>query len=177
LIIKMSKWIPEHFIYATLYTRDKEPLFARREAKQLLLGKMQETKHQFMLIVAAYVVLDDHLHWLFATPPSNECSAIINHLRASTQRDWRKLEPGHDERPVWQHGFKHRLVTEKDDLRDHLDVIHYDPVYHGAVARAADYPWSSLPARVAEGHFADDWGVLAPPAAVAKIHGALAVHP
>ena len=158
---------PETALFVSLYAHDRAPQFAARETKQLILSKMAETKKQFRLNVAGYVLLDDHLHWLFLSPAGNENTAVINHFRSAVQRDWRIRQ--RSEAQLWAAGGVTRPLTGRDDLRHHLDFIHYDPVRHEVVARAADYPWSSFPARVAEGHYADDWGTMGPPAGVEKV--------
>lgn len=163
----MVQCAPDQFAFVSLYTRHREPLLRSAEAKRLLLAAMMESKRRFRLNIVAYVLLDDHMHWLFASPPTNECSAIVNHLRAVVQKDWRILCC--EESPVWEHGLQIELVMGTEQLRNHLDFIHYDPVRHGQVARPSEYKWSSLPARVAEGHYPEDWGCLAPPAGVARV--------
>jgi putative transposase len=167
----MSQSQNDEYLFVSLYTWHREPLLRVPETKRLLLDKLADTKKQFQLIIAAYVVLDDHLHLLFTTPPGNECSAIVNHLRAGFQREYRKAgqTPEDTQTQVWEHGFRMRTVSDKDELRDHLDFIHYDPVRHGLVERAGHYRWSSLAKRMTEGHYPHDWAVLAPPAGVARV--------
>lgn len=167
----MSQSQEGDYKFVSIYTHNREPLLRDPEVKRLLLDKLADTKNQFHLVIAAYVVLDDHLHLLFSSPPSNECSAIVNHLRAGLQRELRKggRSPDDTQTPVWEHGFKVRALFDKEDLRDHLDFIHYDPVRHGLVERAGDYRWSSLHKRMKEGHYPYDWAVLAPPAGVARV--------
>lgn len=161
----------DDYMFVSLYTHNREPLLRSEDAKRLLVDKLADTKKQFHLVIAAYVILDDHVHLLFTSPPGNECSAIVNHFRAGLQRELRKV--GHSAEDthtvLWEHGLKMRSVADKEELRDHLDFIHYDPVRHGLVERAADYKWSSLPKRMAEGHYPHDWAVLAPPAGVARV--------
>lgn len=171
----MSKLGPDEYLFFSLYTHRREPLLQRDEAKRLVLRKMLETKHQFRLNIAGYVILDDHLHLLFVSAPDNACSAIVNHLRAGAQRDLRQMLQMREDTQVWEHGLKMRVVQGKIALRNHLDFIHYDPVRHGVVERAAGYKWSSLPMRVEQGHYPVDWAVMAPPMGVAKVLGQLAV--
>lgn len=165
----MAQCQPDDYMFVSLYTHKREPLLKNKEAKRLLMGKLAETKKQFRLIIAAYVVLDDHLHLLFSSPAGNECSAIVNHLRAGMQREWRKDFHLPEDALIWEHGIKMRVVQDKDELRNHLDFIHYDPVRHGLVERAGDYKWSSLPSRMAQGHYPHNWCELAPPAGVARV--------
>lgn len=159
----------DEFTFVSLYTQGRSPLLQDRGAKKLVLARLLETKQRFRLHVAGYVLLDDHMHWLFSEPDGGEGSAIINFLRAGVQNDWRKLTPGREDAQVWEHGARLQVVRGKAELRHHMDFIHYDPVRHGLVERATDYTWSSLPARVAEGYYPDDWAVEAPPAGVARV--------
>lgn len=170
----MPQLNPGEYLFVSLYTQKREPLLKQDEVKRRVLGKVLETKQRFRLNIAAYVIFDEHVHLLFASPPDNECSAIVNHMRAGTQRDLRQALQLQEDAQVWEHGVKMRVVRDKAELRNHLDFIHYDPVRHGVVERACDYKWSSLPMRVEEGHYPDDWAVMAPPAGVAKVLGQLA---
>lgn len=164
----MSQSLQVDFMFVSLYTHGREPLLKGQEAKRLMLTKLGETKSRFHLTIAAYVLLDDHIHLLFSSQ-GNECSAIVNHLRAGMQKDLRLGGMLREDAQVWEHGIKTSVVRKKDELRDYLDFIHYDPVRHGLVQRPADYKWSSLPSRVEQGHYMDNWGEAVPPAGVARV--------
>ena len=49
------------------------------------------------------------------------------------------------------------MIETEDDLETHLDYIHYNPVKHGYVTRAADWAFSSFHRYVREGIYALDW--------------------
>ncbi len=140
--------------------------------KELFLNQLAATRKRFRVAVAGYAVLDDHAHLLLISAADQECGAIITDLRGGFQRAWRAKSPDAPTAPLWAHGLEVREVDRRTELRAYLDFIHYDPVRHGLVARAADYPWSSLPARVAQGIFSEDWATSGPPAGVAKVLGA-----
>jgi len=169
----------EIFQFVTLYTHAQQPFLASSQAKQLLQAKLQETKDQFGLKIAAYVMLDDHLHLLYATHFSQGVGCIVDSIRDGFAREWRRLQRreaksllGLDQ-PLWKADFQSYPLNLQEELRAHLNFIHYDPVRHGLVVRAADYTWSSLPARVRQGHYSEDWAVQTPPAGVAKVARAL----
>lgn len=167
-----SRFSPYHFV--TMRTYERAPLLAGEKLKQLLLDCFTDTKKRFKLTVAGYVLLDDHAHFLFSVPAEHECSAIMNDLRAGFMRAWRKSKPllerdAPNNTPFWEHGIEYRSAYALDDLRAFLDFIHYDPVRHGLAKRAADYPWSSLPARIAQGHYLESWAEIGPPASISKV--------
>src|SRR3546814_7625349 len=65
------------------------------------------------------------------------------------------------ERGIWQRRYWEHLVRDEDDLQRHVDYIHFNPVKHGHVARAVDWPYSTLHRYVAKGWLAEDWGGVA----------------
>ena len=167
-----SRVSPYQFV--TLRTHERAPLLAQGKAKQLLLDCFTDSKKRFKLTVAGYVVLNDHAHFLFGMPVEHECAAVMNDLRAAFMRANRKSTPLLEREmpnntPFWEHAIEYRSTYSLDDLRAYLDFIHYDPVRHGLVTRAADYPWSSLPARIAQGHYPESWADLGPPASLSRV--------
>jgi putative transposase len=155
--------------FVTLECFQRQTLMARPPVKQMMVESIRETKKQFGLRVAAYVVLDDHAHLVFVAPVETECMGPMNALRARMVRVWRERDQVLEDAPFWSRGMKSRLLADRDDLRAHLDFVHYDPVRHGLCERAFDYPWSSLPARVEQGHYPEDWALLGPPASLSRL--------
>ena len=51
------------------------------------------------------------------------------------------------------------MIVDDDDLRAHVDYIHYNPVKHGHAVRATDWPHSSVHRWIARGDLQSDWGV------------------
>ena len=57
------------------------------------------------------------------------------------------------QRRFWEHTIK-----DEDDLQDHMDYIHYNPVKHGLVKGPRDWPYSSFHRWVKLGVYSKDWG-------------------
>lgn len=162
------------FHFATLRTHGRAPLLSSNSLKTLLLQRFQETRQRFSLEVAGYVLLDDHAHFLFRVPATVDTSVVMNDMRGGFLREWRKnhaamAESTREDVPFWEHGIEYRQAHTKDELRAFLDFIHFDPARHGLVQRPVDYPWSSLPARVEQGHYPDAWGSLGAPASIRQV--------
>ena len=116
--------------------------------------------------VDALVVLPDHLHCVWRLPEGNCDNATRwRHIKTlfsrgmpdGERRSRRRLAKG--ERGIWQRRYWERLIRDGDDYRNHVDYVHFNPVKHGHVARAADWPWSSVHRAIARGEIAEDWGV------------------
>ena len=65
------------------------------------------------------------------------------------------------ERSLWQHRFWEHQIRDEEDLNRHIDYIHFNPVKHGWVLRARDWPYSSLHRYTLEGKLPLDWGISA----------------
>jgi putative transposase len=66
-----------------------------------------------------------------------------------------------DERSVWQRRYWEHQIRDEEDFARHVDYIHFNPVKHGCVLRAADWPYSSLHRFIREGRLPADWGLAA----------------
>jgi putative transposase len=60
---------------------------------------------------------------------------------------------------VWQRRFWEHQIRDQDDLARHIDYIHFNPVKHGLVERAAGWPWSSFDRHVRDGPLPADWAI------------------
>jgi putative transposase len=56
--------------------------------------------------------------------------------------------------PILEH-----FIRDENDYRRHLDYLHYNPVKHGYVDRAADWPYSSFHRWVKKGIYPREWGI------------------
>ncbi len=59
---------------------------------------------------------------------------------------------------VWQHRFWDHIIRDDDDLNNHTDYIHYNPVKHGFVTSPFDWPHSSIHRFLEMGNYTLDWG-------------------
>lgn len=65
---------------------------------------------------------------------------------------------GERRRGIWQRRYWEHLVTDEHDLQRHVDYIHFNPIKHGYVAQASDWPWSSIHRWIRAGDVPVDWG-------------------
>jgi putative transposase len=62
------------------------------------------------------------------------------------------------EKGIWQRRYWEHAIRDEQDLRRHVDYIHYNPVKHGLVPRVRDWPYSSFHRYVKQGSLPIDWG-------------------
>ena len=61
------------------------------------------------------------------------------------------------ERGVWQRRYWEHCIRDERDYLNHLDYIHYNPVKHGYVQSAKDWPYSSFHRWVERGMYPENW--------------------
>jgi putative transposase len=121
--------------------------------------------------IEAMVVLPEHLHAIWTMPADDADfsrrwmlvkQAFTRRLQASGLLDESAAVPrAKGRRSLWQNRFWEHQIRDEDDLERHVDYIHFNPVKHGWVLRARDWPYSSLHRYVREGVVGADWGISA----------------
>ncbi|QEW19386.1 Transposase [Marinibacterium anthonyi] len=99
----------------------------------------------------AIVVLPDHLHAIWTLPPGDADFSTRWRLiktRFTRGLGWkapRGASQAHKgDCGLWQRRFWEHAIRDGVDLRLHMDKCRDDPVRHGLVARARDWPLSSV---------------------------------
>ena len=143
------------------------------ERKQKLLTEHIDTlreafrtvKNAHPIVIEAAVVLPEHLHTIWTLPEGdNDFSLRWRQIKSAFSREIEKGErisnsrQRRHERGLWQRRFWEHLIRDENDLNQHIDYIHFNPVKHGYVQRAADWPFSSFHRYVRLGILPADWG-------------------
>ena len=156
-------WVPggTYFFTVNLADRRCRVLTSNIDAQ---LAAFKETRAARPFDVVAAVVMPNHLHCIWTLPEGD----------ADNARRWSQLKSAFSrrvpyeelvspsrierrERGIWQRRFWERCIVDENDLHAHIDYIHYNPVKHGFVARAFEWPYSSFRRWVAEGVYPEDW--------------------
>jgi putative transposase len=122
----------------------------------------------------AVCLLPDHLHAVWTLPDgdadySARWAAIkvlftrrYGDLRGSDTTDRSLSRAARGERNLWQRRFWEHTIRDGDDLRKHIDYIHYNPVKHGYALRPTEWRWSTLRRYVRAGWYDPRWGECEP---------------
>jgi putative transposase len=97
------------------------------------------------------VVLPEHLHGIWTLPPGDADyktrwaliqAGFSRALPTVERRSKRRVTRG--ERGIWQRRFWEHLIRDEHDLKRHVGYIHWNPVKHGWVKQAHEWPYSSF---------------------------------
>jgi putative transposase len=143
------------FITAVCYRR--KPYLETDWQKELLLAVMREVKPSSGFAMHAYVILDDHFHWII-TPGGQNFSAIMQSIKLRFVHRYKKAIGKKEQATLWQRRFWDHVIRNSEDLHRHMDYIHYNPVKHGYVSKPSGYRWSSFNTHMRMGNYAANWG-------------------
>lgn len=151
-----------YFFTLNLADRKKTLLTDEIDSLRSIINQVK-SKHPFML--DAMVIMPDHLHALMTLPKDDkDYPTRWMLIKAGFSRAIPKTEnisPSRHkkgERGIWQRRYWEHLIRSNDDYEKHVNYIHYNPVKHGYVSRAADWPYSTIHRYIEKGVIAHDWG-------------------
>jgi putative transposase len=160
-------WLPGGSYFFTVVTADRQPLLANEAAIALLRRGFRRVRERYTFTVDAMVVLPDHLHCIWTLPPGDADFATRWRLIKTwfTKHYGEGLDAGASgyaalTRPtrIWQNRYWEHVLRDDRDYERHADYIHYNPVKHGLVASAADWPFSSFNRFAEAGLYPPNWG-------------------
>ncbi len=167
--------------FFTVVTFQRAPLFANADHLARLRAAFRDIRAKHPFAIDAMVVLPEHLHCLWTLPAGDDDYPLRWSLikgaftRSLPDTDKRPrasrrqfvvsagaTDSARREQAVWQRRYWEHRIRDDDDYARHCDYIHWNPVRHGLVERAADWPHSSFGRFVAAGFYPSDWGGAEP---------------
>jgi len=128
---------PGRIYLVTSVTRNRCPIFADLSAARCLIHSLMTEQEMERAVTLAYVVMPDHLHWLFELGEEAELSAVVRAVKAVTARRIGS--------PVWQDGFHDRAMRRDEDLAAMARYVVANPLRAGLVSTLRDYPhWDAI---------------------------------
>lgn len=162
--------------FFTLVTHKRNTMLCHDENIHLLREAFQYVMARHPFTIDAHVILPEHLHCLW-TLPEGDCDfstrwrLIKSHFTRNVRghignsrisRAQSDLRVGINEKtrkqPIWQKRFWEHVIRDEQDMKNHVEYIHYNPVKHGLVTSPVDWPLSSIHRYVLNGLYTPDWG-------------------
>lgn len=157
-------WIPGGCYFFTVN-------LAERHNNSLLIDHIVRLREAFRFVQAtqpfvidAIVVLPEHLHCIWTLPKGDDrFDRRWRLIKAAFSQTLPKNEhisesrKNKSERGIWQRRYWEHAIRDEDDWRNHVDYIHHNPVKHGYVTHAIDWPHSSFHRYLKKGVYPADW--------------------
>lgn len=135
----------------------------------LLRAAWRATVAERPVFCDAMVVLPDHLHAVWTLPEGDaDYSERRRRIKARFSQALGEHRPLSDSKVmkrecgVWQRRFWEHAIRDERDYRAHVEYCWGNPVKHGLVARAVDWPFSSIHRDIRAGRVAPEWAGTMP---------------
>ncbi|MDP1610583.1 MAG: transposase [Sulfuritalea sp.] len=158
---------PGGSFFFTVVTEKRRPLFASAESVGILRMAFRTVRSARPFEVDAMVVLPDHLHCIWTLPSGDADFAIrwrliktwfTKHCDPTLRTEPNRARSAKREQALWQHRYWEHMLRDEADFSRHIEYIHFNPVKHGFVSSAMEWPYSSLRRYVEAGVYLPDWG-------------------
>lgn len=146
--------------FFTVVSYRRQPILCDPRIRRILRVKIVELRRHRPFAIDAWVPLPDHLHCIWTMPDSD--------TDFSTRWAWLKKIAtkaaahcgviNRSGTSLWQARFWEHRIRDEGDFQAHCDYIHWNPVRHGLVSHASDWPWPTFHRFVVEGLLPQDWG-------------------
>ncbi len=150
-----------YFFTVTLLDRRSRLLITEIAA---LREAVCQTRAKSPFHIGAWVVLPEHMHCMWTLPADDydysgrwrSIKTLFSKSLPTTEfQSPANLHRG--ERGIWQRRFWEHTIRDDRDYAAHMDYIHFNPVKHGLVQAAAEWPFSSFRRCVARGIYPLEW--------------------
>ena len=143
--------LADHDYFLTIVTYNREPLLLYNPG---LFWESWSTLRPY-----AWVLTPDHLH-VMLNSGIESISKVVHGFKVKYASKFRmNFRDGR----VWQNRFWDHVIRDQDDMNNHLDYIHYNPVKHKLASSAIEWQHSSFAKYVSDGLYRPDWGQIDPP--------------
>jgi REP element-mobilizing transposase RayT len=133
---------PGQIYLVTTVVQNRDPVFRDFMQGRLVVDALKKAQEEELVLSLAWVVMPDHLHWLFELK-NNTLTCIMARTKSRiTLALNRSLER---DGSLWQHGFHDRAIRRDEDLPAVARYIVANPLRAGLVEKIGDYPlWDAV---------------------------------
>jgi putative transposase len=120
----------------TFVVNHRRPLFTDLYLGRLLVTELRQAHELGLVDSMAWVIMPDHVHWLFELKQRNLPDVIRRVKSRSTLTINRRRQ---SKERVWQPGYHDRAVRAQDDVCKMARYIIANPLRAGLVERVGDF--------------------------------------
>jgi REP element-mobilizing transposase RayT len=140
---------PGQIYLITTITHQRQPFFKEFELGRIVVNSIAYLHHNGYIEQMAYVIMPDHLHWLFALKERRDISAIVGMLKGYSSRQIKAIHTARSDpasgAPLWQKSFHDHALRQDEELLHVARYIVANPLRAGLVERLGDYPlWDAV---------------------------------
>ena len=120
----------------TIVVHHRQPMFTDLFLGRLLVAEFRQVHELGLVESIAWVVMPDHIHWLFELKQQT-LADVVRRIKSRSTLTINKRRRSKER--VWQPGYYDRAVRKEDDIRTMARYIVANPLRAGLVERIGDY--------------------------------------
>jgi REP element-mobilizing transposase RayT len=135
---KGRRSIPNQIYHVSTATKNWRPIFINIQMGRLLVDCMRHEHNSGHVESLAFVVMPDHLHWLFTLTGTRTLSGCVRNVKSYSAKQINQALGA--KQLVWQRGFYDRAIRKEEDLPGVARYIVANPLRAGLVQSIKEYP-------------------------------------
>ena len=131
------------YFVTTILAERKQHYFADFSCARCVVAEMRALRDDEVVCSLAWVIMPDHVHWLFQLGERMDLSAAVIRFKACSAR--RVNEHLNRQGALWQKSFYDHALRKDEDVRGIARYIVANPLRAGLVENIGDYPlWDAI---------------------------------
>ena len=126
----------------------RRALFAAEAERRLFLDALHDALERYPVDLLAWCLMPNHWHLLLCPGDAAALPSFMRWLTLAHSRRWQALHNQTGIGTLYQGRYRSHPVESNDHLLTIVRYIERNPVRAGLVARARDWPWSSVGERL-----------------------------
>jgi len=132
-----------HAYHVTICTHNRALLFADFTDGRLVVAEMRKLHEEGIVNSLAWVIMPDHLHWLFQLGEKMTLSEAMKHFKARSAQALNRHHGQHG--VIWQKGYYDHALRCEEDIQAVARYIVANPLRAGLVKKMGEYPlWDAI---------------------------------
>jgi len=129
--------------FITTVTHQRTPFFLDLYHARIVIKHMKCLDDDGWVQSLSWVVMPDHIHWLFQLGDVKDLSVVMKYFKARVTKELnRKINRSG---PVWQKAFYDRAIRDNEDLQILARYIVANPLRAGLVENIENYShWDAV---------------------------------
>ena len=126
-----------YFITTVIHQRKK--LFVNLNICRSVILQMKKFDDDGDIETIAWVVMPDHIHWIFQLKENNDLGTVIKMFKGKSARKLNLLlgKKG----TFWQHAYYDHALRKDEDIKKIARYVVANPLRAGLVERIEEYPY------------------------------------
>jgi putative transposase len=131
--------LPGQYYHVTINTERRIRLFTNLVNCHPIAKVLSEMGKEDLVFNYAWVLMPDHLHWIFKLGEHESLSEVVRRLKGRSSRDIHRDTKYSG--AVWHPAFFDRAIRANEDLRQIAEYVIQNPVRAGLVVDMGQYPF------------------------------------